>query len=147
MSLASSSVLVDAGPLIALIVRDDANHVRAVATLRTLERVPLVTLWPCFTEAMYLLGREGGYPAQAQLLGLLQAGAVCLWNPSVEQIPQLETRIAELMETYRDVPCDFADAALVAVAEIENVQRVFTFDSHFYVYRLATGGAVGVVPT
>lgn len=146
MSL-TSSVLVDAGPLIALIVRDDANHSRAVATLRTLEKAPLLTLWPCFTEAMYLLGREGGYPAQAQLLGLLKADAIRLWNPSMEQAPPLETRIAELMETYRDVPCDFADATIVAVAEIENIRRIFTFDNHFYVYRLAEGKTLEVIPS
>ena len=47
-------VLVDAGPLIALIHADDRHHERCVATLQTLDE-SLGTVWPVLTEAMYLL--------------------------------------------------------------------------------------------
>ncbi len=46
--------LTDAGPLIALIDRGEAAHERCVAALATLH-APMVTTWPAFTEAMYLL--------------------------------------------------------------------------------------------
>lgn len=137
--------MIDAGPLIALIDFDDAHYQRAITTLRTLPKAPLLTVWPCFTEAMYLLGRSAGYPAQKQLLNFLSTGAVHLWYPDATNAATLEARIRELIEAYRDTPCDFADATLVAAAEITRIQRVFTFDHHFYAYRTTNGGTLEVV--
>jgi len=48
-------VLVDAGPLVALIDADDPQHEACVETLKSF-RDPLLTVWPAFTEAMHLLG-------------------------------------------------------------------------------------------
>ena len=55
-------------------------------------------------------------------------------------------RALELMEKYNDMPMDLADASLVALAEADSYQRVFSIDSDFYVYRLADGSALEVVP-
>jgi hypothetical protein len=45
-------------------------------------------------------------------------------------------RMRELMEKYRDLPMDLADAALVRVAERDSLTRIFTIDRrHFSVYR------------
>ena len=55
-------------------------------------------------------------------------------------------RIRELMQTYRDAPMDLADASMVVLAETLSLRRVFTFDRHFYAYRLADGDALEVVP-
>jgi hypothetical protein len=52
------AVLLDAGPLIAIIDRIDPHHEKCKATLRRLTE-PLVTAWPVVTEAMYLLGFRG----------------------------------------------------------------------------------------
>lgn len=51
----------------------------------------------------------------------------------------------QLMVKYRDTPMDLADAAVVA-AEVLNAARVFSIDSDFYIYRLADGAALEVVP-
>lgn len=45
--------LIDAGPLFALLDRREALHTVCVATLPQIS-TPLITTWPCFTEAMYL---------------------------------------------------------------------------------------------
>jgi predicted nucleic acid-binding protein len=49
-----NAILVDAGPLVAHLHRDDQHHQECVAALAGF-RDPLVTVWPAFTEAMYLL--------------------------------------------------------------------------------------------
>ena len=58
--------LTDASPLVALINSKDQGHARCMAVLTSLS-APLLTTWPAFTEAMYLLHSYGGYPAQKAL--------------------------------------------------------------------------------
>jgi predicted nucleic acid-binding protein len=41
---------------------------------------------------------------------------------------------------------DLGDASLVAVAELLNVSRIFTFDADFYVYRISDKKSFDVVP-
>lgn len=50
--------LTDTGPLVALINRNDPNHTACVEAAKRLHAGPLVTTWPCFTEAMYLNARD-----------------------------------------------------------------------------------------
>jgi hypothetical protein len=54
--------LTDTGPLVALLNRNDPNHGACAAAAKGLPHGPLVTTWPCFTEAMYLLHKAGGLP-------------------------------------------------------------------------------------
>jgi predicted nucleic acid-binding protein len=122
-------VLVDAGPLVALLDRGDPEHERCVATLQAL-REPLVTVWPAFTEAMYLL--RGSWPAQRALWSRLETDALTLAPLDEGDAP----RMRQLMEKYRDLPMDLADAALVRVAERDASPRIFTLDRrHFTIYR------------
>jgi hypothetical protein len=102
----------------------------------------MVTTWPCFTEAMYLLHQARGHPAQAALWGLWTARRLVLHDLSNDEVG----RVIALMEKYQDQPMDFADASLVATAEYLGLRRVFTLDSDFYVYRLADGSAFEIVP-
>lgn len=51
-----------------------------------------------------------------------------------------------LMDKYRDLPMDLADASLIAAAEKLGTSCVFTIDSDFRVYRFADHSAVEVVP-
>jgi uncharacterized protein len=122
-------VLVDAGPLVALIDAADGHHEACVRALEQI-RDPLVTVWPAFTEAMYLLG--GSWRAQRALWSRIESKALTLAALDAGDAP----RMRELMEKYRDLPMDLADAALVRVAEREGLSRIFTVDRrHFTVYR------------
>ncbi len=49
-------VLVDAGPLVAVLDESDADHQRCVSVLKRLSD-PMITTWPVVTEAMALLGQ------------------------------------------------------------------------------------------
>jgi predicted nucleic acid-binding protein len=133
-------VLVDAGPLVALLDRADAQHEACVDALKQI-RDPLVTVWPAFTEAMYLLG--GSWLAQKALWSRVETGAL-----SLAPLDELDApRMRELMEKYRDLPMDLADAALVRVAERESLTEIFTLDRrHFSVYRPGRKRRFGIVP-
>ncbi len=135
-------ILCDTGPLVALVDRDDAAHVRCAAALSTLPASPLLTTWPCLVEAMYLLWRAGGLPAQEELWNYLADGLVMLHTPEVGEWK----RMRELMRQYHDTPMDLADASLVVAAERLNLRRIFTIDSHFHVYRVNGVQAFEVVP-
>ena len=56
-------------------------------------------------------------------------------------------RMRELMEKYHDLPMDLADAALVRVAERENLTEIFTLDRrHFSIYRPGRRRRFGILP-
>jgi predicted nucleic acid-binding protein len=134
------AVLVDAGPLIALLDRSDPHHDLCGKTLRSI-RDPLVTVWPVFTEAMYLL--RFSWDAQEALWEMVEAEALRLLPLDEADLP----RIRELMRKYRDLPMDLADAALVRIAERETLRRVFTLDRRdFEVYRPARLGRFSLLP-
>ncbi len=126
-------VIVDAGPLVALIHVDDNNHTACKSTLRGLTQ-SMATVWPAFTEAMYLLGFS--WKAQDSLWEMLHRRVLTLLPLDDADAP----RIRELMHKYRDLPMDLADAAIVRVAERERLRTVFTLDrKDFSVYRPARG--------
>ena len=124
-----SDVLVDASALVALLDRDDAWHERAIKVLKRI-RDPLATVWPALTEAMYLLADNARGPDA--LCDMVTDGALKLLPLDAADL----SRIKLLMRKYRDLPMDFADAALVRAAEREWLTRIVTFDDHFRVYRL-----------
>ena len=132
--------LVDAGPLVAILHRDDRRHRDCVQVLKTLPPA-FGTTWPVVTEAMYLLGFAAD--AQDELWGLLESGRLSLFGLDAADAP----RMRALMRKYRDLPMDLEDASLVAVAEREGISKVFTLDRRdFGVYRLARGGRFSVIP-
>ncbi len=134
-------MLCDAGPLVAVIDQADKNHKSCLVGLSTL-RTPLVTTWPCFAEAMYLLGQYGGHPAQEELWGYVEDGVVTFHNSSELE----QKRMWALMQKYRDLPMDLADASLVAAAEVLKQHRIFSTDSDFYVYQIGGNQPFEVTP-
>jgi predicted nucleic acid-binding protein len=123
-------ILVDAGPLVALVDADDQHHAKCAATLRDLQE-PLATVWPPLTEAMYLLADLP--EAQEAIWEMVERGAIQLLPLHAADVP----RIRELMRKYADRPMDMADAALLCIAEREGIRKIFTVDrKDFSVYRL-----------
>jgi predicted nucleic acid-binding protein len=123
-------ILVDAGPLVALIDRDETDHRKCLEVLATLS-APMVTTWPAFTEAMYLIGEAGGWTGQEALWRLVERADLQI--APVDDPLRKRSRV--LMEKYRDAPMDLADATLVALAESLDELRIFTLDRDFEIYR------------
>jgi len=132
------AVLVDTGPLVAIIDKGQAEHELGVETAREI-RCPLLTVWPVITEALYLLSFSSR--GQDALWEMIVGQALRIADLSREDAP----RLRQLMHRYADLPMDLADAALVHVAERENLRTIFTLDredfridvpSHIRAFRL-----------
>jgi uncharacterized protein len=132
--------LCDAGPLVALVDRGDPDHQRCTAALKGIEF--LVSTWQCFTEAMHLVRRSGGYRAQETLWRYWENGLLSLHVSNEAEA----ARMRELMHQYRDAPMDLADASLVTAAEWLELRSVFTLDQHFHGYRIHGRHAFEIVP-
>jgi predicted nucleic acid-binding protein len=133
-------ILVDAGPMVALLRQADRHHRRCVAALRRI-RDPLCTVWPAVTEAMLLLSDRPD--AQSALAGKLESAAIALLPLDRRDVP----RIRELMAKYGDLPMDFTDAALVRAAERDGLETIFTTDRRdFSVYRISGRRRFRIVP-
>lgn len=132
-------ILIDAGPMVALINADDRHHSACRAALESI-REPLATVWPAVTEAMDLLGFS---LAAQEALWELVASEVKLLALNEDDFP----RMRELMRKYRDLSMDLADAALVRVAEREKIRTLFTIDrKDFSVYRPHRLGRFTLLP-
>jgi len=123
-------ILVDAGPLIALVDANDQHHAECMAALKNM-REAMATVWSPLTEAMYLLADQPR--AQESLWEMVERGALLLLALDSGDAP----RIRELMHKYANRPMDLADAALLRAAEREGIRKIFTVDRRdFSVYRL-----------
>ena len=133
-------MLVDAGPLVAVVDAADQHHRRCVAALKTI-REPLATVWPALAEAMYLLLDLPR--AQQAVWDMVERRVVRILPMDEQDVP----RIRELMAKYADRPMDLADAALVRVGEREGLDVIFTVDrKDFQVYRLAGRKRFRLIP-
>ena len=135
-------MLTDAGPLIGLLDGDDRHHRRCLAVADELPPGPLLTTWPCFTEAMFILHRRGGHRYQSELWKMYLRDRLVLHDLTPREL----VRMADLMDQFHDTPMDLGDASLVAVAETRGLRQVFTLDHHFWGYRLADGSALEPIP-
>jgi hypothetical protein len=126
-------ILVDTGPLVALFDPADGSHARCIRVLRAVDE-PLATTIPVLTEAFHLL-MPGSTGAQ-RLMDFISESGLTVWPFDDE----LLSRCFELMIQYADRPMDLADASLVALAEAERLNRIFTIDRNdFATYRIKRG--------
>jgi predicted nucleic acid-binding protein len=133
-------VLVDAGPLVAIMSRTDEYHHICLETLHNLPG-PMFSCWPVIAEAAWLLRGQAG--AAEQLLNSISQGLLeFLALPSGEA-----GQIARLMEKYRDLRPQLADAALVYLAERDHFDLIFTLDRRdFSVYQRGRKHAFRIIP-
>jgi predicted nucleic acid-binding protein len=134
-------MLVDAGPLVALLDRRDPDHDECRQAIAH-PTDHLHTTWPALAEAGNLLQRRVGQRAVNDLMGLLEQGMLGIVDLPGTSIATM----AALMRTYADAPMSIADASLVTAAESTGETRIFTLDAHFHAYRLSGGRTFTVLP-
>ena len=133
-------VLIDTGPIVALLDTDDRDHARCIRAARQLSD-ELLTTWPVLTEAMYLLSRAP--KAQDALFAWIEDSSLQAAVLDADDAREM----GALMRKYRDLPMDFADASLVRVAGREGIKQVFTLDRRdFSIYQTALGRPFAIVP-
>ena len=133
-------LLLDTGGLVSLLDRSQTRHLDFVSVLQDWKG-PVVSTEAVLTEATHLLARVPG-GAVTCLDFFVRGGAVLV--PMSQQ--SLE-RCRELMGKYADLPMDYADATLVALAEELQTSLVLTTDRRdFSVYRLASGEGFEILP-
>jgi len=133
-------VLVDTGPLVAILSSTDQHHEICVETLRHLPG-PLFSCWPVITEAAWLLR---AYPrAVQQLLRSADNGFLELLSLAGEE----GKAIADVMKAYEDIQPQLADAVLVHLADREGIDTIFTLARRdFSVYRSAGKRPFRILP-
>ena len=155
-------VLVDSGPLVALLDRRDIHHEWVQRELANLHQ-PLVTCEAVLSEVFFLVSRIRGAsgsasgaepPARSEsatLRGVALTGRRPARRGTSALIALMRDRListtadfsydknsAEILrhlERYSNVPMSFADACLVRMCEIDHDSIVFTTDRDFLTYR------------
>ena len=136
----ADELLLDTGPFVALVDRDEKAHGDCVAALESWTG-PIVTTEAVLTETLYLVGPQ--WRAQKTALEFILRGAFQL----VPSSPASLKRVSALMEKYRNVPMDFADATLVVLGEELETDWVFTLDRRgFSTYRINRNRAFQILP-
>jgi predicted nucleic acid-binding protein len=121
-------VLIDTGPLVAYLNRNDRWHSWTVEQMSALAP-PLVTCEPVVTEATFLIQRNGGNPWD--LVRKIDGGSLKIGMELQEEASAIHL----LMKRYVDTPMSLADACMVRLSERYPECRVFTLDSDFEHYR------------
>ena len=133
-------ILVDTGPLVAVLSSEDEHHDDCVEALRNMSG-PLLSCWPVIAEAAWLLRR---FPsAVRQLLRSIDAGFLELLPLAGAEAEA----IAALMKRYEDIHPQLADVALVYLANREKIDTIFTLDKRdFSIFRYGRKSAFHIVP-
>jgi len=138
--LIDSRILLDTGPLVALLAKSDSRHQICVDTFATLSP-PLLTCWPVITEAAWILRN---HPRPLDRLAEVHSGGMFGLLPlDGDDLPA----IATIMRRYEDARIQLADAALAHLAEREDIRTVFTLDRRdFSIIRLKRNRALRLIP-
>ncbi|MDE0061207.1 MAG: PIN domain-containing protein [Gammaproteobacteria bacterium] len=122
--------LADTGYWLALANRRDRWHDRAVSATRGVEG-RLVVTWPVLAETCHLMLARLGVEAELRFLQQVSIN-VDIHEIHPERLPEIHV----LMEKYRNLPMDLADASLVLAANDLGDGRILSTDRRdFGAYR------------
>ena len=136
----TGQVLVDTGPIVAILLESDEHHEACVEQLHRI-RGPLLTCLPVITEAAWLLR---AYPlAIRRLLSSFNGRPFELVPLDGTDLPG----IAAVLAKYNTLRIQVADASLLHLANREGIEVMFTLDRRdFGVLRLARGKRLRLIP-
>ena len=121
-------VIVDTGPLVALLNSADKHHTWTRTVLDDVE-APMTTCEAVLSEACFLLHRLNG--GQDAVLELVARGIVTVAFSLAAEL----AAVRKLMARYASIPMSLAGACLVRMSELDPRATVITLDSDFKIYR------------
>jgi predicted nucleic acid-binding protein len=124
------SILIDAGPLIALFDKDDKYHKKVLGAIAHVNAA-LVTTWPVITETCHML--DFSVEAQLDFLEWASQGGLQITELGGADL----SRMIDLTKKYRDRPMDLADASLIVTSERLDLRQIISIDRDFDFYRKA----------
>jgi predicted nucleic acid-binding protein len=128
--LPAPTVIVDTGPIVALLDADEAHHEWARKQFAAL-RAPLLTCEAVLSEASFLLRRAGA--DQSLPVTLVGRGVLHVAETVASAADGLA--VSRLIRRYRNVPMSFTDACLVRLLEGTGDASIMTLDADFRIYR------------
>ena len=131
------SVLLDAGPQIALFATDDRHHARFNGLVSKLSAagLRLMTTWPCVVEAAYLLEPRQRF----ELLRWIELGGAVVYPFAPHDLWEMVRWMRRYTEAGKR-EMDLADASLYWLATETGVTEIMTTDvADFSRYRLPDG--------
>lgn len=131
-------ILLDTGPWVALLSRNDTHHAWAVEQFKTFQ-APYYTCEAVIAETCFLLARGGFDPAFA--LQFVERGVVQVPFALKEQI----SAVRQLFQRYENVPASLADAALIRMSELMDDCHLITLDHDFCIYRRHSRKVIPVI--
>ncbi len=136
------TLILDAGPMVALADRDDPLAPK-ILELLTAESGPLIMAAPTTAEVDYLLGTRFGGRARRAFLADLAAGRYEVAALTAEEYPD----VVSLDALYSDLELGLADCAAVVLARRLRTRRLLTFDErHFRTVAPLQGGSFELLP-
>ena len=121
-------IVIDTGPIVALLNRRDRHHAWVREVLDTVEP-PIFTCEAVVSEACFLVRRLAG--GQDAVLELLSNNVV---KVDFRILPEIDA-LRGLMRKFANVPMSLADACLVRMTELDAQSVIVTLDGDFQVYR------------
>lgn len=135
-------LIVDSGPLVAFLNRNDPDHERCAELLESYDGDLLITPY-VLTESCYLVEKYLGAEAEINVVESAAGGDLVQMFPEDQDM----ARIAELMRRYQGFPLGVADTSVVALAERLKLTSVATLDhQHFRAIEPAHVPALTLLP-
>ncbi len=124
--------LVDTGAIVALVNRADRHHAAAARWFAGFRGL-LLTTEAVIAETAYILAASATHQLAALTWAQRARTAGLLEIEAVEDY----AAVARLLTRYASLPCDYADATLIALAERTGVSAIATIDQRdFSIYRI-----------
>ena len=137
------SVLLDAGPLIALFAVDDRYHAHydELVTDLSEDGLRMLTTWPCIEEAAYILDT----PQRFEMLQWIELGGAVVYPFEAHHLGDMIKWMRKYSKDARR-EMDLADASLYWLATETAVTKIMTIDvADFSRYRLPDGAAFDLI--